>query len=89
MLAGFYTGGVTELRYLLVSNPRRPTDEIDFEYRGTSLKRNSPPPRAAKGSRHIATVGSQEGAISYDRGAPVLRAGGSWQQLLLALHQFG
>jgi len=41
-------------------------------YRGTSLTRNSlPPPGRPQGPMHIATVGSQGGAVSYERGTPV------------------
>ena len=41
-------------------------------YRVTSLIRNSPPPLGPPYStRHSPTVGSQGGAVSYERGTPV------------------
>ena len=51
--------------YLLSKNPHP-------LYMGTSLIRNSPPPLGPPyDPRHRSTVGSLEGAVSYERGTPV------------------
>ena len=51
--------------------PMEPQHRTPDSYRGTSLIRNSPPPKDHHRTLDTPTVGSYEGGVSYERGTPV------------------